>query len=196
MRWRTDIFRNPHQVAGTVEERYSRAVLNTSASPETHTEAPEGVPSGTPATTILHEDDPEVVQMRYGRNWKDHLMPEANAFEERSGIGDWAPGAENDTPPDGRGPKSKTLRFAISSSYSGHPAPPTPEELYQAFHASKPTERTREIIEMWMNEASSRDLINAWIDHCYTWHELATTCQRHDIKHGLNAPIMNMMAGR
>ena len=146
--------------------------------------------------TGANENDPGVLQARYGHDWKDHLVPEPDEFDERTGIGDLAPGAENDTPPEGRGPKSKTLRFTISSSYSGHPAPPTPEELYQAWHTTKPTDRSRAILEMWMNEASSRDVMDAWIDHCYTWRDLAAACQRHNIKHGLNAPIMNMMVSR
>ena len=168
----------------------------------------EAVPTGTPEADITRgaaetptmpvpdENDPEVMRIRHGRAWKNYLIPEPEAFKEQSGIGDWCPGAENDTPPDGRGPKSETLRFAISSAYSGHPTPPTPEELYRAFHTTEPTNRTRAIIEMWMTEASSRDVMDAWIDHCYTWHQLAKACERHNIKQGLNAPIMNMMAGR
>ena len=143
-----------------------------------------------------HEDDPEILRVMYERNWREHLVPHPEAFDEKTGIGDLAPGAEHDTPPEGRGPNSKTLRFRISSSYSGHGQPPTPEELYQAFHTTDPTPRTGALIRMWMNEASENDFIDAWIEHCYTWRELAAACHRHGITHGMNASIMTTMPHR
>lgn len=142
------------------------------------------------------EDDPEVLRLRYGRDWRSHLVPHPDQFDEKTAIGDLAPGAEDDTPPEGRGPNSRTFRFRISSSCSGHGRPPTPEELYRAFHTKDPTARTGALVRMWMNEASGNDVLDAWRDHCYTWRELAAACHRHGIRHGENAAIMNMMPQR
>ena len=146
--------------------------------------------------TVPSEDHPAVLRIRYGPDWRNHLVPHPDEFDVESGIGDLAPGAGHDTPPEGRGPNSDALLFRISSSCSGHGRPPSPEELYRAFHTTEPTPRTEALVRMWMNEASENEFMDAWIDHCYTWREIAAACHRHGIKHGINARALNMMSGR
>ena len=142
------------------------------------------------------ETDVEILRLKYGKDWNEHVVPHPDAFEKATGIGDLAPGAENDTPPERRRAKSRTLLFRISSSCAGHGQPPTPAELYDAFHTKEPTARSSALLRMWMTEASSNEVIDAWRDHCYTWRELAAACHRHGITDAENAPIMNRMPQR
>ena len=154
------------------------------------------MPERATETGIADFDDPETLEIIYGEAWRDHLVPDPEEFAERTAIGDLAPGAENDTPPNKRGPNSDALLFHISSAYAGHPEPPSPEEIYRAFHTPTPTRRTRALIRAWMNDALETDFFDAWRDHCYTWRELAAACRRHGINHGINAPAMNRMPRR
>ena len=131
--------------------------------------------------------------LKYGRRWRDHVVPEPKNIPAESGIGDLAPGARNDTPPGLRREKSRALARRIASSCAGHAQPPSPPELYQAFHTATPTERGAAVLRMWMTEASKEELIDAWIDHCYTWRELAAACRRHGIRDAVNADIVTRM---
>lgn len=141
-------------------------------------------------------NDSEFLQLKYGRQWRSHLVPSPDSMDEATGIGDLAPGAENDTPPERRAAQSTALVFRISSSCAGHAQPPTPTELHDAFHTETPTTRSRALLRMWMTEASANDVIDAWRDHCYTWRELTVACHRHGIRHAVNAPILNRMRQR
>ena len=135
----------------------------------------------------------EMLALKYGHNWREHVVPEPDAFPTKSGIGDFAPGARNDTPPERRGPRSPALSRRIASSCAGHASPPTPLELYQAIHTGRPSVRSAAVLRMWMTEGTTDDLIEAWVDHCYTWRQLAESCQRHFIRDAVNADILNRM---
>ena len=41
--------------------------------------------------------------------------------------------------------------------------------------------------------AVPHDVVGAWIDHCYSWRELAEACERHFIYAAENAKILNRM---
>ena len=141
-------------------------------------------------------NDPEFLAVRWGPEWRVHLVPEPDNLDERNGIADLVPGAETDTPPEARGPASKALAFHIASACSGYARPPTPRELYESFHTEAPTARSEALLRMWMDEASPNDFFDAWHEHCYTWRELAAACRRHGILNAKNARTLNMFARR
>lgn len=136
---------------------------------------------------------PEMLSLKYGRDWRRHVVPKPEAFSKKSGIGDLAPSARNDTPVERRGPNSGVLERRIASSCAGHASPPTPLELYEAIHTTRPSVRSGAVLRMWMTEATADELIEAWIDHCYTWRELAEGCRRHFIHDAPNADLLNRM---
>ena len=156
------------------------------------TETPQLATAGIPATDTGHTTH-EMLALKYGPNWRQHVVPKPETFPTKSGIGDFAPGAQNDTPPERRGPQSRALACRIASSCAGHGSPPTPRELYKAIHTNRPTVRSAAVLRMWMTEAATDELIDAWRDHCYTWRELAEACRRHFIHDAINADIMNRM---
>ena len=98
----------------------------------------------------LGPTDRDILELTYGRTWTDHIVPKPTAFSKRSAIGDMAPGAENDVPPDGRREHSGALGRRIASSCAGWAAPPTARELYDSFHTQTPTTRSQTILRMWM----------------------------------------------
>lgn len=138
----------------------------------------------------------ETLRIKYGPDWREYLVPHPDEFDEASGIADLAPGAEDDTPPDRRGPNSLTLTTRIRSSCAGHPDPPTAAELHAAFHTREPSPRTDFLVLMWMSQATANEMIDAWRDHCYTWRELAEACRRHGIADAVNAPVMRAVGCR
>ena len=150
-------------------------------------------PARNEAATDLGPTDRDILELTFGRTWTNHVVPRPTAFSKRSAIGDMAPGAENDAPPDRRREYSSALGRRIASSCAGWAAPPTARELYDSFHTRTPTTRSQTILRMWMTEASTNDVVEAWIDHCYSWRELAEACERHFIYAAENAKILNRM---
>lgn len=150
-------------------------------------------PAGSESAMDLGPTDRGILELTYGRAWKNHVVPKPTAFSKRSAIGDMAPGAANDVRPDERRENSSALGRRIASSCAGWAAPPTGRELYDSFHTPTPTTRSQTILRMWMTEASTNDVIGAWIDHCYSWRELAEACERHFIYAAENAKILNRM---
>lgn len=139
-------------------------------------------------------DSPDYFKIRWGPAWREHVVPDPATIEAASSIADLVPEAAGDTPPDGRGPRSRALAFHIASACSGYAAPPTPAELHAAFHTTTPTTRTEMLVRMWMDEASPRDFFDGWLEHCYSWRELAAACHRHGVTNAMNAPILNRFA--
>ena len=149
-------------------------------------------PARNEAAIDLGPTDRDILELTFGRAWTNHVVPKPTAFSTRSAIGDMAPGAENDAPPDGRREHSSALGRRIASSCAGWAAPPTSRELYDRFHPRTPTSPSPTNLRMWMTEASTH-VIAAWIDHCYSWRELAEACERHFIYAAENAEILNRM---
>ena len=67
---------------------------------------------------------------------------------------------------------SPTVWHRIASSCSGWVEPPTTTEFYDAVRAPSATSRQRDIIRMWAREASSGEIIRAWVEGVYTWRRL------------------------
>ena len=141
-------------------------------------------------------DSPEYLQVRWGPAWREHIVPDPATIDAASSIADLVPEAAGDTPPDGRGPRSQALAFHIASACSGYAAAPRPAELHAAFHTTTPTARTAMLVRMWMDEASPKDFFDAWLEHCYSWREIAAACHRHGVTNGMNAPLLNRFAPR
>lgn len=139
-------------------------------------------------------DSPEYFKIRWGRDWRKHVIPDAETIDPASSIADIVPEAADDTPPDERGPHSPALAFHIASRCAGYAEQPSPAELYAAFHATTPTARTGMLIRTWMDEASDDDFFDAWMNHCYSWRELAMACRRHGVTNAKNAPTLNRFA--
>ena len=137
------------------------------------------------------ETPEDFLEAKYGRRWREHLVPDPLAYSKKSGIADMAPGAEEWTPPEFRAGASRTLGHRIVSSCAGRANRPTTLELYEAFHTETPTDRSTSLLLMWMNEGSQHDLIDAWRDHCYTWRELAAACRRHGLMEAVAAPTLH-----
>ena len=136
-------------------------------------------------------NSPEYFKIRWGPAWREHVVPDSETIDAASSIRDLAPEAADDTPPAGRGPRSRALAFHIASACSGYAVQPTPTELHAAFHTTTPSTRTEMLLRMWMDEASSKDFFDAWLDHCYSWRELAAACHRHGVTNAKNAPLLN-----
>ncbi len=67
------------------------------------------------AAIDLGPTDRDILELTFGRTWTNHVVPKPTAFSKRSAIGDMAPGAENDTPLDGRRERSTIGRRQIRS---------------------------------------------------------------------------------
>ena len=139
-------------------------------------------------------DSPEYFKIRWGPAWREHVVPDPETIDHASSVHDMVPEAAEDTPREARGARSRALAFYIASACSGYAARPTPAELHAAFHTTKPTIRTGMLVRVWMDEASSTDFLDAWIDHCYSWRELAAACRRHSVTNAKNAAILNAWA--
>ena len=141
-------------------------------------------------------DSPEYFRIRWGPAWREHVVPDPTTIDPASSIADLVPEAAGDTPPDERGTRSRALAFHIASACSGYAAQPTPAELHASFHTTTPTTRTEMLVRMWMDEASPKDFFDAWLEHCYTWRELAAACHRHGVTNAMNSPLLNRFAPR
>ena len=89
------------------------------------------------------------------------------------------------TPPEETGRQSRTVRNRIARSCAGWAEQPAAEEFHDAIHARKPTPRQRNLISMWMLEASNEDIILAWAEEAYTVRELVAAVHRANA-HGDN----------
>ena len=142
----------------------------------------------------MDRESPEYLAIQYGPDWRNHLVPDPETIDPASSLPEMVKEAANDTPPEERGPNSRALVFHISSRCAGEANRPTAAELYEAFHTKTPTDRTRDLVLMWMNEASKTDFLDAWFHHCYSWREIATACKRHGITNGANVAIIRRFA--
>ena len=74
---------------------------------------------------------------------------------------------------------SPTVRRRFASSCAGWPSPhPTSEELYDALRAERPTERQEAVIDVWADEATEEEVVQAWVENVYSWGMLARACRR------------------
>ena len=93
------------------------------------------------------------------------------------------------------GRASRAVRRRLASSCAGWKPQPTAEEFYEAVHVPNPDERQRQIIETWLQEATSRDLLEAWAENAYTWRELAGAIHRSGLKENPRCRELNALAG-
>lgn len=82
-------------------------------------------------------------------------------------------------PDEERARLSPAVRGRLASSCAGWPAPhPTSVEFYEALRVDRPTERQQAVIEVWTDEASEDDVVQAWFENVYSWGMLARACRR------------------
>ena len=89
------------------------------------------------------------------------------------------------------GPESRVVELRLFSECAGWPEPATARELYEAMRAESPTPRQVLVMRTWLRAASFSELLGGWIEHAYTWRELAraahrTGPHRNELKHWLN----------
>lgn len=76
------------------------------------------------------------------------------------------------------GPSSDAVARRITSSCAGWRRRPTSQEFYDAVRAPKLTNRQFCLISMWVCEATTLDLLDAWGEHVYTWRMLVAAIHR------------------
>ena len=81
-------------------------------------------------------------------------------------------------PDENRARHSTTVGRRLASSCAGWPAPhPTSEELYDALRADRPTERQQALIDVWADETTEEEVMQAWVENVYSWGMLARACR-------------------
>ena len=71
---------------------------------------------------------------------------------------------------------------------------PTAAEFYEAVRAEVPTERQRALLDTWATEAEWEELLAAWTEHAYTFHELAAALHRAGLLRCRAAAALNRWA--
>ena len=92
------------------------------------------------------------------------------------------------------GPRSGTVLSRITSSCAGWPELPTTEEFYDAIRAAEPTRRQRNLIVMWMQEATNDEFILAWAEEVYTVRELVAAIHRTGFRYPERNVELNRLA--
>ena len=81
-------------------------------------------------------------------------------------------------PDENRARHSTTVGRRLASSCAGWPAPhPTSEELYDTLRADRPTERQQALIDVWADETTEEEVVQAWVENVYSWGMLARACR-------------------
>lgn len=109
---------------------------------------------------------------------RDHPLAPSDAFSPQYADAQTRLDCLHRCPGDRLGPKSETVQHRISCSCAGWVAPPTPEEFYDALRAEHPDERQRQIVSMWVLEATDEDIMMAWLEEVYCFRELAAAMHR------------------
>ena len=90
--------------------------------------------------------------------------------------------------------RSRSVARRFARSCSGWRRQPTAEEFYGAVRAAAPTQRQRAILDTWATEAEWEELLAAWTEHAYTFHELATALHRAGLSRCRAAAALNRWA--
>ena len=119
------------------------------------------------------------------------LLP-PDAFSDRPASEDdfhrlYAPGTPRDR-------HALAVRLRLASGCAGWKRRPTAEEFYDAVRAERPTERQASIIRMWGTEATTGEIIEAWVQHAYTLRELVAALHRADFAYAPRIHTINRWA--
>ena len=103
------------------------------------------------------------------------LLP-PDAFSDR-------PASEDDfrrlcSPGTPRGRHARVAQRRLASGCAGWKRRPTAEEFYDTVRAEQPTERQASIVRMWGAEATTAELIEAWVQRAYTLRQLVAALHR------------------
>ena len=91
---------------------------------------------------------------------------------------------------------SPTVWHRLASSCSGWVEPPTPAEFYDTIRAPQPTPRQREIVQTWVAEAKTGEVIRAWVEGVYTWRQLVRALHRSNAAwNGYLNVMLNQLTG-
>ena len=93
-----------------------------------------------------------------------------------------------------RGRDAWAVHRRIMSSCAGWKERPTAAEFYDAIRANEPTDRRKAIIRMWGAEATLEDLVEAWAQHAYTFHQLVRALHRAGFTCGSRIRTINRWA--
>lgn len=125
--------------------------------------------------------------------WRPATLLPPDAFSDRPAAEDvfrrlYAPG----TP---RGRHALAVRLRLASGCAGWKRRPAAEEFYDAVRADRPTERQASIIRMWGTEATTAEIIEAWVQHAYTLRQLVAALHRADFAYAPRIHQLNRWAG-
>ena len=126
--------------------------------------------------------------------WRPASLLPPDAFSDRPASEDsfrrlCAPG----TP---RGRHAPAVRLRLASSCAGWKRRPTAEEFYDAVRAEQPTERQASIIRMWGTEATTGDIIEAWVQRAYTLRQIVAALHRANFTYAPRIHKLNRWAER
>ena len=80
--------------------------------------------------------------------------------------------------------RSGVIAARFTSSCAGWRQPPTAQEFYAAVRAGAPTDRERDILEAWITETTSDEIVAAWAEQAYTLRELVGALHRAGVTEG------------
>ena len=101
------------------------------------------------------------------------VLPPLDRFSDEYAPPEMLAELHPEADPAATGPHSQTVRGIICGGCCGWPEPPTSEEVYEAMRAETRTARQRAVVTVLTNEASFEELMNAYIEHSFTWRQLA-----------------------
>lgn len=115
-----------------------------------------------------HPSDPDRMPCEVGplEAFSDELAPDGLANVE-------PPKEQKSIISRGIGADSANVHSVFDSRCCGWLEPPTPGELYDAVRTAEPTERQKQIVWVWLDEAPVAAWIGAWRDRVYSWRMLA-----------------------
>ena len=108
----------------------------------------------------------------------EHELAPADAFPATYADAEMRRYCMHRCPQDQLGARSRTVRRRIWSSCAGWTAEPTTEEFYEAVRAESPSRRQRQIVSMWVLEATDEDIMTAWLEEAYSFRDLAAAMHR------------------
>ena len=80
--------------------------------------------------------------------------------------------------------RSSVIAARFTSSCAGWRQPPTAQEFYAAVRADSPSARQRDILEIWITETTSDEIVAAWAEQAFTLRELVSALHRAGVTAG------------
>ena len=122
------------------------------------------------------------------------VLSPPDAFSDR-------PASEDDfrrlcAPGTPRGRHALAVQLRLASGCAGWKRRPTSEEFYDAVRAEQPTERQASIIRMWGAEATTGEIIEAWVQRAYTFRELVAALHRANFVYAPRIHNINRWAAK